>query len=182
MPVYSAPAIVRCRRCRTYINPFVQFLGNGSQWVCNMCYLPNDSTFCLKLATIILPVVPAFFDFDVDTQQYIDRFLRPELTHCMVEYVAPAEYMARPPQPPVYIFVVDVSYAAVSSGMVDVFAKTLLDSLDDIPNDDGRTRVALIAVDSAIHYFQCSVEKYVFIIFSFISPRKASRIFWLLVI
>lgn len=35
-----------------------------------------------------------------------------------MELVAPGEYMVRPPQAPVYVFVIDVSYAAVASGML----------------------------------------------------------------
>ena len=34
--------IVRCRRCRTYINPFVQFIDGGRRFRCNVCSLPNE--------------------------------------------------------------------------------------------------------------------------------------------
>jgi protein transport protein SEC24 len=47
-----------------------------------------------------------------------DKSQRPELCNGSVELVAPAEYMVRPPQAPVYVFVLDVSYPAVASGMV----------------------------------------------------------------
>ena len=39
----------RCRRCRTYINPFMTFRGGGNKLVCNMCNFPNDvapGVFC----------------------------------------------------------------------------------------------------------------------------------------
>lgn len=42
VPIVQAPQIVRCRRCRTYINPWVQFIEQGTRWKCNMCFLPND--------------------------------------------------------------------------------------------------------------------------------------------
>jgi hypothetical protein len=60
--------------------------------------------------------VPADFDYDLTTQRRVDRLARAELTHAVVEYVAPTEYMVRPPQPPVYLFVIDVSYQAVAHG------------------------------------------------------------------
>ncbi|RUS25636.1 hypothetical protein BC938DRAFT_471860, partial [Jimgerdemannia flammicorona] len=59
---------------------------------------------------------PSSFDYDVQTQQPVDRWKRAELNHACVEFVAPTEYMVRPPQPPVYLFVIDVSYPAITSG------------------------------------------------------------------
>ena len=43
---------------------------------------------------------------------------RPELHQGCVEFVAPAEYMVRPPQAPVYMFVLDVSPQAQANGSV----------------------------------------------------------------
>jgi protein transport protein SEC24 len=76
------------------------------------------------------------------------------LNYGVVEYVAPQEYMVRPPQPLVYLFLFDVSYASVTSnGLLGTSAKTILESLDRIPNADRRTRVGFMAVDSSLHYF-----------------------------
>jgi protein transport protein SEC24 len=65
--------------------------------------------------------VPQLFDWDQARNQPGDRWARAELNHAVVEYVAPTEYMVRPPQPAVYIFLVDVSHSAVQSGMFAVF-------------------------------------------------------------
>jgi protein transport protein SEC24 len=43
VPVVADTVISRCRRCRTYINPFVTFIENGQRWRCNMCGLTNES-------------------------------------------------------------------------------------------------------------------------------------------
>jgi protein transport protein SEC24 len=104
-----------------------------------MCNLTND--------------VPQAFDWDASTQQAVDRWKRPELNHSVVEFVAPQEYMVRPPQPLVYLFLFDVSYASVSSGLLATSARTILDSLNRIPNADRRTRIGFLAVDSSLHYF-----------------------------
>lgn len=37
--------IVRCRRCRTYINAFVMFTDGGRRWRCNVCSLLNEGGF-----------------------------------------------------------------------------------------------------------------------------------------
>ena len=104
-----------------------------------MCNLTND--------------VPQAFDWDANSQQSIDRWQRPELNYAVVEFVAPQEYMVRPPQPLVYLFLFDVSYAAVTNGLLATSARCILESLDRIPNVDRRTRLGFIAVDSSLHYF-----------------------------
>ncbi|KAI8911333.1 Sec23/Sec24 trunk domain-containing protein, partial [Powellomyces hirtus] len=142
VPLINPPQIVRCRRCRTYINPWVQFVEQGSRWKCNLCFLTNE--------------VPTFFDWDPDTRAHVDRMTRPELTHAVVEFVAPQEYMVRPPQPVVFLFIIDVSHSAVQSGMLATAARTILDTLDTIPNTDNRTKVGFITVDSALHFYNLS--------------------------
>lgn len=131
--------IVRCRRCRAYINPYVEQVDQGARWRCNLCMLIND--------------YPPSFDIDPETQAYTDRSAKAELRWPVYEFVAPMEYMVRPPQPPAYVFVIDVSFLAVSTGMAATATKVILDSLDRLPNEQGLTRVAIMAVDSAIHYF-----------------------------
>lgn len=37
--------------------------------------------------------------------------------------------------------------------MLATAARTILESLDRLPNEDGRTKVALIAVDTSLHFF-----------------------------
>ncbi|KAJ5379886.1 Protein transport protein sec24 [Penicillium cataractarum] len=139
IPVIPDQVISRCRRCRSYINPFVTFLDHGHRWRCNMCNLTND--------------VPQAFDWDSTHQRPADRALRADLNHSMVEFIAPQEYMVRPPQPLVYLFLIDVSYASVTSGLLAVIARCIKESLDRIPNADRRTRLGFVAVDSSLHYF-----------------------------
>ncbi|RMX99317.1 hypothetical protein D0868_09599, partial [Hortaea werneckii] len=131
--------IARCRRCRTYINPFASFLDHSHRWRCNMCNLTND--------------VPQAFDWDAAKQQSVDRWQRPELNYAVSEFVAPQEYMVRAPQPLIYLFLFDVSFAGVTSGLLATAARCILESLDRIPNADRRTRLGFMAVDSSLHYF-----------------------------
>lgn len=104
-----------------------------------MCNLSND--------------VPQAFDWDAAAQASVDRWNRAELNHAVVEFVAPQEYMVRPPQPLVYLFLFDVSYPAISAGLLATSARTILDSLNRIPNADRRTRLGFLGVDSSLHYF-----------------------------
>lgn len=97
--------------------------------------------------------VPQLFDWDSTTNQPADRWARAELNHSVVDFVAPTEYMVRPPQPPVYVFLIDVGTNAVQSGMVGTATRTILECLDRIPNEEGRTKVSIIAFDSALYFF-----------------------------
>eukprot|EP01114_Cavostelium_apophysatum_P023174 TRINITY_DN864_c0_g1_i2.p1 TRINITY_DN864_c0_g1~~TRINITY_DN864_c0_g1_i2.p1 ORF type:complete len:800 (+),score=151.47 TRINITY_DN864_c0_g1_i2:45-2444(+) len=136
---FGASGILRCRRCRGYINPFVSFTDGGRRWRCNLCSLPND--------------VPGDYFSPIDgmgRRQDLDE--RPELHKGCVEFVAPSEYMVRPPQPPCYLFVIDVGYQSISSGMFHTAIETIKRTLNDIPGTP-RTRVGFITYDSTVHFY-----------------------------
>ncbi|KAF5310619.1 hypothetical protein D9619_007972 [Psilocybe cf. subviscida] len=139
VPLVTDTVIARCRRCRTYINPYVQFIDGGNRWRCCMCNMTNE--------------VPQLFDWDQARNQPGDRWARAELNHSVVEFVAPTEYMVRPPQPAVYVFLIDVSNAAVQSGMVATATRTILESLDRIPDEDNRTKIAIVCYDVSLYFF-----------------------------
>ncbi|KAK7679919.1 COPII subunit [Cerrena zonata] len=139
IPVASDTLIARCRRCRGYINPFITLTEQGRRWRCNFCNLQND--------------IPSGFEYDA-MHNPKNKFERPELNHAVVEFIAPKEYMARAPQPVVFTFIIDVSADAVSSGLTSTITRTILESLDRIPNDKKTTKVAFIGVDSNLHFFR----------------------------
>jgi protein transport protein SEC24 len=133
--------IVRCYQCKAYINPFVTFLEYGKKWQCNICKYVND--------------VPKAYYCPLDEAGIRkDLNQRKELVYGSVEFVAPQEYMARVPQPPAYLFVMDVSYNAIQSGMFEAAARGILNSVDDlIRNGGGRTQIGFITFDSSIHFY-----------------------------
>ncbi|KIH59608.1 Sec23/Sec24 zinc finger [Ancylostoma duodenale] len=100
--IIQTSTIVRCRYCRTYINPYV-YLPDSRHWKCNLCNRNND--------------LPDDFCWDPNTKSFGDPVNRPEIKHPTVEFIAPNEYMLRPPQPAVYVFVLDVSAAAIEAGV-----------------------------------------------------------------
>lgn len=144
VPVSSDHVISRCRRCKGYINPFVTFVENGRRWKCPMCNLTNE--------------VPVRFDWDDENNRAKDRWQRPELTHAVVDFIAPRSYTVRPPPPLYYIFCVDVGGAAVRNGSVATAAQAIRESLDKLPDHDGRTCISIIAVDQALGFFHIPVR------------------------
>ncbi|XP_072549207.1 protein transport protein Sec24B isoform X2 [Salminus brasiliensis] len=137
LPVITSNTIVRCRSCRTYINPFVSFL-DQRRWKCNLCYRVND--------------VPDEFMYNPVTRSYGEPHKRPEVQNSTVEFIASSDYMLRPPQPAVYLFVLDVSHNAVETGYLNVLCQSLLENLEKLPGD-ARTRIGFLTFDSTIHFY-----------------------------
>lgn len=130
--------IVRCRQCRTYINPFVQFL-DSKQWKCNICFRTNE--------------IHEQFLYDRNTEMFGDPYRRPEIQSATVEYLATSDYTVRdPPQPAMYLFLLDVSQIAAQSGYLYTVCEVLLKQLKSMPGDL-RTSVGIITYDSAVHFY-----------------------------
>uniref|UniRef100_A0A183D9H1 Chitin synthase n=1 Tax=Gongylonema pulchrum TaxID=637853 RepID=A0A183D9H1_9BILA len=72
-------------------------------WKCNICYRVND--------------LPDDFSWDPATKSFGDPTRRPEIRNASVEFIAPSEYMLRPPQRAMYVFVMDVSQNAIETGL-----------------------------------------------------------------
>lgn len=118
----------RCRRCRTYINPFMQFVHGGGKFQCNMCLFPNNE-------------VPAEYFSQVDMAGIrLDRDQRPELTRGTVEFVVPKEYWAKKDGSEElgdgkggyhmrWMFLVDVTEGAINRGSLEAVVGGIREAL-----------------------------------------------------
>ncbi|KAJ8550173.1 hypothetical protein K7X08_033880 [Anisodus acutangulus] len=136
---FAQTGIIRCKRCHTYVNPYVTFTDSGRKWRCNLCALLND--------------VPGEYFAHLDASgRRIDLDRRPELTKGSVEFIAPTDYMVLPPMPPLYFFLINVSVSAVRSGVLEVVAQTIKSCLDNFPGFL-RTQIGFITYDSTLHFY-----------------------------
>jgi len=136
---FGQAGVIRCKRCRTYVNPFATFLDSGRRWKCNVCMFLND--------------VPHAYHGPIDEfGRRTDAKDHPELSSGSVEFVAPVEYMVRPPQPPVYVFVIDVSYPAVTSGVVHTVCAAIKQALPSLPGGE-RTQIGFVTYNNSVHYY-----------------------------
>lgn len=78
------------------------------------------------------------------------------MTRGCVEFIAPSEYMVRPPQPPSYLFVIDVGYYAITSGMFQTTVKAIRSVLDNFPGES-RARVGFITYDNTVQFYNLKV-------------------------
>ncbi|CAF1127607.1 unnamed protein product [Adineta steineri] len=138
--VVQGTKIVRCDGCKSYINPFVTFV-NNTQWRCSICFRTNE--------------LPQEFLFDPTTKTYGDPSRRAEVRFGTVEYAATSDYMARPPPPAMYLFLLDVSHNAIQTGYLQSFCDILFENLSSLPGD-ARTQIGFITYDSRIHFYDLS--------------------------
>lgn len=134
--------IVRCQECRAYVNPFIKFIDNGYRWICNFCKLDNKTE--------------AYYynHLDPSTGYRVDYNDRAELWSGSVDFLASSEYMNRPPMPPTFLFLLDVSQQAVDSGYLTQATSTIKGIIEEgtLPGGE-RTRVAFLAYDKNLYYF-----------------------------
>jgi hypothetical protein len=116
------------------------------------------------------PFLTGYEDIDYPRHGHgISRDIKPEMRNCIIEYVAPSEYMVhlclnlfiqmiewflkvRPPQPCVFMFVLDVSNTALETGYLPLFCKCLCKQLDNLPGDS-RMMIGLMTFNSSLHYY-----------------------------
>lgn len=68
----------------------------------------------------LCPVQSDYFAHLDASGRRVDLDQRPELLKGSIELIAPAEYMVRPPMPPLFLFLIDVSVSAAKSGVLEV--------------------------------------------------------------
>ena len=146
----------RCRRCRTYINPFMTFKSGGNKLVCNMCNFPND-------------VAPEYFAPTDPSGVRVDRLTRPELMMGTVEYLVPKEYWAKEPVPLRWLFLLDITQEAINRGFLHSVCEGILTALygHDREETDGEsegipnrlpvgTKIGIVTYDKEVQFYNLS--------------------------
>lgn len=141
IPLCDYGNVVRCsaQSCRAYINPYISFPQGPNLWKCNFCHKLNE--------------VPPHFAGPVENGRRLDRHERLELNHALVEFVATNQYHFRPPQPPIFLFVIDVSILSAKTGVLTIISDAIMNALDYLIQSNELTKIAFITFDSAVHYY-----------------------------
>ncbi|KAJ5240154.1 hypothetical protein N7468_004773 [Penicillium chermesinum] len=143
----------RCRRCRTYINPFMSFRSGGSKFVCNMCTFPNDTP-----TEYYAPLDPS--------GARVDRMQRPELLMGTVEFLVPKEYWNKEPVGLRTLFLIDVSRESYQRGFLKAVCAGISQALygedgaaDGTEGDESARRVpvgskvGIVTFDTEVHFY-----------------------------
>ncbi|XP_046392405.1 protein transport protein Sec24C isoform X2 [Ischnura elegans] len=137
---------VRCIRCKAYMCPYMQFMDGGRRFHCNFCRATTE-------------VPPEYFQHLDHTGNRVDRFERPELILGSYEFVATKDYCRNNvfPQPPAFIFLIDVSYNNIKSGMVQRLCQEMKGILKLLPKEYGAEKssmkVGFITYNNTVHFY-----------------------------
>ncbi|XP_052892317.1 protein transport protein Sec24D [Anopheles moucheti] len=137
---------IRCIRCKAYICSTMQFLDGGRRFQCQFCKATTE-------------VPPGYFQHLDHTGQRMDKYERPELVLGTYEFVATKEYCrnSTPPKPPAMVFLIDVSYNNVKSGLVQLLCAQMKNIIRHLPVDQNQQRtsmkVGFITYNSSVHFY-----------------------------
>ncbi|KAL7667369.1 hypothetical protein ACOME3_010814, partial [Neoechinorhynchus agilis] len=144
---------VRCSRCQAYMCPWMKFQDGGNRFQCPMCDQTSETPGEYFAHT----------DFD---GKRTDHSSRPELCRFSYEIMATSEYCKKgvEPKSAAFVFLIDLTYASVRSGLLKVFCENLSGAvlthlpLDPYKQQEGGPRVSPVSVcvigyDSRLHFF-----------------------------
>ncbi|XP_008516034.1 protein transport protein Sec24C isoform X1 [Equus przewalskii] len=137
---------LRCNRCKAYMCPFMQFIEGGRRFQCCFCSCIND-------------VPPQYFQHLDHTGKRVDAYDRPELSLGSYEFLATVDYCKNNkfPSPPAFIFMIDVSYNAIRSGLVRLLCEELKSLLDCLPREgraeESAIRVGFVTYNKVLHFY-----------------------------
>uniref|UniRef100_A0A8D2INT1 SEC24 homolog D, COPII coat complex component n=1 Tax=Urocitellus parryii TaxID=9999 RepID=A0A8D2INT1_UROPR len=137
---------VRCNRCKAYMCPFMQFIEGGRRYQCGFCNCVNE-------------VPPFYFQHLDHLGRRLDHYEKPELSLGSYEYVATLDYCRKnkPPSPPAFIFMINVSYSNIKSGLVKLICEELKTVLERLPREEheesSAVRVGFITYHTVLHFF-----------------------------
>lgn len=137
---------IRCIRCKAYISPNMQFVDGGRRFQCLLCKATTE-------------VPSEYFQHLDHNGQRIDKYERPELVLGTYEFIATKDYCRdnTPPNPPAFIFIIDVSYNNIKSGLVNLLCQEMKEIIKHFPIDNGqersKMRVGFITYNSTVHFY-----------------------------
>ncbi|XP_026530035.1 protein transport protein Sec24C isoform X1 [Notechis scutatus] len=143
---HGEPGPIRCNRCKAYMCPYMQFIEGGRRFQCCFCSCVTE--------------VPSHYFQHLDhTGRRVDYYDRPELSLGSYEYLATVDYCKnnKHPNPPAFIFMIDVSYNAVRSGLVRLICEELKTLLDYLPRErtteESAIRVGFVTYNKVLHFY-----------------------------
>jgi len=143
--IISEP-LVRCEKCKAYLNPYVEIISPGYKWKCNLCETVNEVSVPFQMRerrTSDAHDPEAVAAFNRAT------YLREELASDVYEIEAPDAFNVTTPDQPVACFLIDASSEAMAIGLLGSVLSCIRETLRSIEWDK-RTKVAFVFYSEAV--------------------------------
>jgi protein transport protein SEC24 len=91
-------------------------------------------------------------DMDADVDVYVCMYVCVCVCRGSIEYEVGEEFLLRPIEPPRYLFVIDVTFTAIITGLVEQSLNAVRYALDEISNRTLHARVGVITYSDKIDF------------------------------
>lgn len=140
--------LVRCSKCKGYLNPFVEIINPGYKWKCNLCETVNEVVVPFQM--VDRKTCENQKDPFINSSFNKTYFVREDLKNEIYEIEAPDSYNVSTPDPPVICFIIDVSLESTRIGLLPSVIISIRETLQSI-NYDKRTKVCFMFFNEAIY-------------------------------
>ncbi|XP_067131547.1 protein transport protein Sec24C-like [Centruroides vittatus] len=136
----------RCNRCKAYMCPYMKFIDGGRRFQCAFCDGYTE-------------VPQEYFAYLDNMGQRTDKYQRPELCLGSYEFIATTDYCKNEkfPNPPAFIFIIDVSYNNIKNGIVQLLCQNMKLLLKELPKEGdaevSAIKVGFVTYSNAVHFF-----------------------------
>lgn len=147
VPILREP-LIRCEKCKGYLNPYVEIISPGYKWRCNLCETVNEVSIPFQMRERGVCDHPG----DPIANSSFNRrtYQRGDLENDTYELEAPDSFNVTTPDQPVLCFVVEVSGEAMRQGILGSVMNAVREALK-VCDWDARTKVAIFFFDEAVH-------------------------------
>lgn len=152
VPLVTEP-LLRCEKCKAYLNPYVEIMMPGLRWRCNLCSAVNEVQNAFLMHERKVNENPA--DVALNSQFNREHFLREDLRSDIYELDAPDTFGVKTPDPPILCFVIDVSLEAQKLSVLGSVLNCVKEILRSIEYDR-RTRFCFMFYSNSVYFLNRS--------------------------
>ncbi|EPR79935.1 SEC24-like protein [Spraguea lophii 42_110] len=135
----SNEEIIRCEKCKSYINPYVEIIPPGLQWKCNLCFAINKVENSFRSKHILNTVTGKFKP--EENKRINERYEEIELKEDIIDIKAPQSYVLRGASDPVILVLIEATYDSIKKGVLDSTVETILENRNLIKDFKNRTKI-----------------------------------------
>lgn len=141
--------IIRCVKCKTYLNPYVEIYPPGNLWKCNICFTTNKTDLPLvsrqgySQSNMFLPFQNRINNYKASTTL--------DLKHLKIDVLAPPSFYSKPATDPLFFFLIEATNFSINNGMFTSVLSNITNNLSMIPNASGRTKIIISFFNSEVY-------------------------------